>query len=1074
MKMIRTQKYRWAMAVAVAIGVVTHAAPAAAQLDPLLFLKGAAPNVIIAVDTANRMQRDAPSDPANAQTTSSYYDPYIYSAALINATQQTELGLPNGTNTYRRKYVGLRYSSNSNGDKFEVATIAGLGNSATSYPSFEAPTRLAIARAALDQAIKLNQNVARFGLIKMRQNTPTIATNLNSGPVFNHDAAQVVGDLGGAGRWNISRPTVSGNNGSVGAGAGSILVQADAANANATILTTLGKDPRTAGGLLPAGNDDANTSDQPVKFMLDDAKTEATRLIGGDALCRNTIVVLIVGGGEGNTSGGASPATAASAFLNVSSRRVPIYVIAIAPPSSDEAQLQSIASNSGGQYFAITKAMIDAALASPRKPAATSAVPTGTVVVPEVVKAINTAVQHAFESYGDFNTAPSMGLPFGPLSEFPTNTPIVGTVNLENGRDINGAVLPNTIVNDRAGTKIPQRANMLLTSGFSLPGFDGKMRAFRTYKPQTDSTQVSGYKFVNDGTRLWVASVPAEASRNIYTVLPDGTMTAFTTSNASTLAPYMNLSSSEASTLISYVRNQPLGSIVDSTPALMDPPSVDPPPDEDYPGFSAANVNRRTLIWVGSNDGMFHAIDGRLGKEVWAYIPFNLLPKLKELPFGQSVGSFNFFSDGSPKIADVKVSGPCGSSPSPCWRTYLFIGEGPGGTFYQAFDVTFADIASSVSPTSDTIGDVLNYFADPAKVTFKWAFPNFSSFDYTIAPWGDIKTTASNLEKTVGQTWADPAVGQIEGENGKYAIVFGSGFLPYTTQQQANRGGVEAGTTFYVANVEDGTVFDSASVGTDGIAETIDSCVVSNNCAQIKNALQADPVATGPPNSRYITLVYVGDLDGRVWRFELGMSTSTNLPYIKAKPPTKLWDGGAAHPIFSSMATVNVGTTQQYIFFGTGSDLLASNSINQQYKLVSVLDNGTSGTQSFSQLLTKVDGVGADEKVTAFPAVAGDIVFFTTTTFNPAAPCTLPSAKLYALTFIGGAAYDTNGSGSVTTADTTLVTTIANTRATAPFVADRHLIFGTGTDTQILGDPEAYNNGVGQAGVRILSWRELR
>jgi hypothetical protein len=304
--------------------------------------------------------------------------------------------------------------------------------------------------------------------------------------------------------------------------------------------------------------------------------------------------------------------------------------------------------------------------------------------------------------------------------------------------------------------------------------------------------------------------------------------------------------------------------------------------------------------------------------------------------------------------------------------------------------------------------------------------------------------------------------------------VFGSGFLPYSTQQQANRGGAVAGTTFYVVNVETGTVYDSASVGSDGIAETTDSCVISNDCTKIKNALQADPVATGPPNSRYITMTYNGDLDGRVWRFDLGMSATTGNPYIKTKPPVKLWDGGAAHPIFSSMATVNVGTTQQYIFFGTGSDLLASNNVNQQYKLVSVLDNGASGTEKFSQLLTQVDGVGADEKVTAFPAVAGDIVFFTTNTFNPAAPCTLPIAKLYALTFIGGPAYDTTGDGTVTAADSTLVATMNNVRATAPFVADRHLIFGSGTDTQLFGDPNAYDNGVGQAGVRILSWREVR
>src|SRR4051812_10087378 len=72
---------------------------AAAQLDPLLFLKLAPPNVIVAVDTANRMERSAPLDPASPQTTSTYYDPYIYSANLINATMQAELGLPAGTTT---------------------------------------------------------------------------------------------------------------------------------------------------------------------------------------------------------------------------------------------------------------------------------------------------------------------------------------------------------------------------------------------------------------------------------------------------------------------------------------------------------------------------------------------------------------------------------------------------------------------------------------------------------------------------------------------------------------------------------------------------------------------------------------------------------------------------------------------------------------------------------------------------------------------------------------------------------------------------------------------------------------
>jgi hypothetical protein len=178
--------------------------------------------------------------------------------------------------------------------------------------------------------------------------------------------------------------------------------------------------------------------------------------------------------------------------------------------------------------------------------------------------------------------------------------------------------------------------------------------------------------------------------------------------------------------------------------------------------------------------------------------------------------------------------------------------------------------------------------------------------------------------------------------------------------------------------------------------------------------------------------------------------------------------------MFASMATVTVGGANQYLFQGTGSDLLPHAGVSQQYKLLVVLDNGATGTLKFNLPLELVDGLANDEKVTSFPAVAGDIVFFTTTTFKPATPCVAPDANLYAFTFVGGAAYDTNNSGSVTAADSQKVATISGARATAPFIVDQHLAFGAGGKIEMFGDPTDYNNGVGQVGVRILSWREVR
>jgi Tfp pilus tip-associated adhesin PilY1 len=401
-----------------------------------------------------------------------------------------------------------------------------------------------------------------------------------------------------------------------------------------------------------------------------------------------------------------------------------------------------------------------------------------------------------------------------------------------------------------------------------------------------------------------------------------------------------------------------------------------------------------------------------------------------------------------------------------CWRTYLFFGQGPGGTFYQALDVTLDDIASSVSPTGP-LSDLLSYFSSASKVKFRWSFPSYQDFDYTLAPYGDIKSTASAVAKSVGETWSDPAVGQVLNETGKYALLTGSGFLTKTKQDQSNRGGTIAGTTFYAINIDDGTVFDSMDVGSDGLAETVDNCVTANDCGKFKNAIQADVVATGPPDTRYVTKSYVGDLDGNVWRFDITMQSG--VPKITAK--TKLHAAGAAHPLFASMATVHIGATQSYVFFGTGSDLLPSTGLptTHQYKLISLLDQGTSGSVKFTELLQKIDGVGNDEKVTGFPAVAGDIVFFVTSITHPANACQLNDGALFAMTFTGGKGYTATGTNSGNA-----ILTLTGARVSAPFIVDQHVAFSFGNKLEILGDPSDFNNGVGQVGVRILSWRDVR
>ncbi|MGE5360207.1 MAG: pilus assembly protein [Bacteroidales bacterium] len=1031
----------------VALFVIAAAGSARAQLDPLLFLKTTKPNVLLVVETTNRMQYDADN---------TYYDQFVYRRG---ETWDGVLGVgsANTSQAFRRKYLNLQYADAA--DRFETDRIAVVGDLEPAYATFDARSRIGVARLGLSRAITLNLNVARFGLITTRQLNPTLGTLLNNGPVADKDPGQLnPTDGGGNGEWKITRPTVDVSNSSLTAVTPARL-EADAAGTNNSIVAYLAKAPHQ-GGLLPAGQDSKNVVDAPIKYMLDDAKAEAARLFGDGVGCRNTVAVLVVGGGEG-TASLQDPAAAANAFRAINGHRVPIYVIAIAPPAAAVAQLQAIADNSGGQFVEITKAMIEAA-------------PQG-IAVPEVVRAVNIAVQHAFAAAGDVNTAPTASLPYGPSTEFQVTSPIVGTVNLANGKDINGNPLVNSVVTLSNGVVIPQRSNVLLTTGFALPGpittpgFPGRLRAFRAYRPERDTSRTSGFRFVGDGTALWVARPPtaAEGGRNVYTSLPDGTVLPFVAGNAHTLQPYLN--DSDPGGLITYVRSLPLGGFVDSTPAVLDVPSLSSPADVDYVKFAAANEQRRTLVFVGGNDGMMHAFDGRTGVEVWAFVPFNLLPKLRTLREGQAAGKFQFFADGSPKLADVKTLNG--------WRSVLIFGEGPGGTFYQAFDVTLPDISAFAPPDSDDVTALLSYFAAVDRAPrFMWSFPSYQSFDCSLStsatPFGDLKSSASSVEKSVGQTWSDPATGQVQDASGEHVVLVGSGFLPHSIEQQPNRGGTRAGTTLYVIDAVSGAVVDYKDVGDDGVAETVDDCAAVGDCSRSKNAIQSAPLATGRSNSGFLDTAYVGDLDGRLWRFTLGLDGGRARITVG---PSKLFDVGSAQPIFSSPAVASVGAASRYLFFATGSDLLPSVGVKQSFRLFGIQDDAGGGSQAFVTTLAAVDGsTGAGEKVSAYPAVAGDIVFFTTTTFS-ASTCTPPDANVYALTFRGGAVYDNTGDDRVDKTDTPKVVVLARAgRATAPFIADRHLVLAAGGQVQFLGDPQEFNNAVERRGIRILSWREIR
>jgi hypothetical protein len=218
-----------AIAAACLAAIAATATPAFAQLDPLLFLKTTKPNVLLVVDTANRMQRDANGD---------YHDPFVYPRAGQPWEPVLGVTAANAAAAYRRKYVGLRNLDTSlSADKFAATTITSVGDLEAGFAAFEATTRLGVARLGLARAVAYNQGVARFGLLKMRQANARLGAMSNEGPVFVEDPLQQGVTDGWAGRWRITWPIVDDANGHIAAITAPV-VRADSATANADVRSS--------------------------------------------------------------------------------------------------------------------------------------------------------------------------------------------------------------------------------------------------------------------------------------------------------------------------------------------------------------------------------------------------------------------------------------------------------------------------------------------------------------------------------------------------------------------------------------------------------------------------------------------------------------------------------------------------------------------------------------------------------------------------------------------------------------------------------------------------------------------
>ncbi|MDD3762721.1 MAG: PilC/PilY family type IV pilus protein [Nevskiales bacterium] len=147
-----------------------------------------------------------------------------------------------------------------------------------------------------------------------------------------------------------------------------------------------------------------------------------------------------------------------------------------------------------------------------------------------------------------------------------------------------------------------------------------------------------------------------------------------------------------------------LGDIVNSTPTVVQAPAEAFDllyNDQTYGIFRQKYANRRQVVYVGANDGMLHAFNAGffdpetdsfkltglnsevahpLGTELWAYVPFNLLPHLTWLT--DTDYTHVWYVDGKPRVFDARIydGKDCKDATNPCgWATLLVVGFRYGG-----------------------------------------------------------------------------------------------------------------------------------------------------------------------------------------------------------------------------------------------------------------------------------------------------------------------------------------------------------------------------------------------------------
>ncbi|MCX2980204.1 hypothetical protein EYC98_04900 [Halieaceae bacterium IMCC14734] len=338
-----------------------------------------------------------------------------------------------------------------------------------------------------------------------------------------------------------------------------------------------------------------------------------------------------------------------------------------------------------------------------------------------------------------------------------------------------------------------------------------------------------------------------------------------------------------------------LGDIIHSQPVYVAKPNAALTADG-YAAWAISKASRPPRVYVGANDGMLHVFDATSGtatsgKEVYAYIPSILIGELDRLA-GRPY-EHHYFVDGQLSVADVYIDKTGGSSEA--WRSVLVGGLGSGGKGWYALDITNPNLQEE---------DAISVRARDDKVMWE--------LDANNATYGD----------DIGYSFGKATISKLN--DGKYYAIFGNGY-----------NSVNARAKLILVRLSDGAVI------------RINTGIRGNGNPQ--NGLSS-PAAIDLDRNGTVDVVFAGDLNGNMWKFDL--SKTNPALWIVAYNGTPLHTGDVTQPITLAPDVTLHPSTGLIVMFGTGqlfSDADLDTTATQA--LFGIWDTGSTPVAANSQSL---------------------------------------------------------------------------------------------------------------------------